>query len=303
MNIDQAKTIPIADILGQLNIQPRKTSPDKLLYLSPIRKEKTPSFWVYLKPNRWHDYGIGQGGDPVDLICAYLRYIREDHTVVDALRWITNMHNTPYAFAPVYIDAPAEEDDHCLSLKKVGPIEHVGLVHYVHKRGIPTPVANMHLKQVHVRNKRTGKSFFALGFDNEEGGYELRNPFFKGSLGRKSVSFIRGTDPQANGIHIFEGAIDYLSAVAQLKGERFKGDTIVLNSLSCLKQLLPYVHNYGYRTAYTWLDNDTAGKTATRTLGEFFKTQVDLTHKCMNRLYAPHKDVNAWHMHQLGLTL
>jgi len=302
MNIDQAKEIPIAEILSRLGIEPHKTSNGKLLYLSPVRHEKTPSFYVYLKENRWHDFGDGRGGDPVDFAQAYLKFTREADTVSDALRWIKNMGMGPYEFAPVY-EEPVVEDEPSLVLKKAGLIQHIGLIHYLEKRGIPLKLAHQHLKQIHVRNKRTGKSFFALGIDNEEGGYELRNPFFKGSLGPKAITFIRGQQPKPEGLHLFEGVFDYLSAVAQTKGSGFKGDTIILNSLSCLKQIVPYVQDYGYRIAYSWMDNDPAGKQATASLGEFFKTQADLTHKRMNRIYAPHKDVSAWHMHNLGLTL
>jgi hypothetical protein len=51
------------------------------------------------------------------------------------------------------------------------------------------------------------------------------------------------------------------------------------------------------------MDNDTAGEKATALLKDFFKMQEGLTHQPMNKLYAPHKDVNAWHMHQLKLSL
>ena len=302
MNIDQAKAIPIAEILSKLNIQPRKTNPDKLLYLSPIRQEKTPSFWVYTKTNRWHDFGDGSGGDLIDLVQAYLKFTREEYTVSDALRWIKNMGATSYDFAPVFAEPPTKAET-SLVLKTSKPIQHLGLVHYLEKRGIPLDIARQHLKEIHVRNQRTKKSFFALGFPNEEGGFELRNPFFKGSLGAKSISFIRGKKVKPESIHLFEGFMDYLSAVSQSKGKDFKGDCIVLNSLSCLKDATPYIHNYGYRIAYSWLDNDQAGQKATQSLSEYFKTQADLVHKCMNQVYAPHKDVNAWHMHTLGLTL
>ena len=171
------------------------------------------------------------------------------------------------------------------------------------KRGIPLELARQHLKEIHVRNPGTGKRFFALGIPNEEGGHELRNPFFKGTLGAKAITFIRGKRPKPDSIHLFEGVFDYLSAVAQRKGNGFQGDTIILNSLACLKQAIPYIHDYGYRTAYTWLDNDPAGETATAALAEFFQTQSELTHRRLNHLYAPHKDVNAWHMHSLGLAL
>ncbi|GAB4002110.1 toprim domain-containing protein [Spirosoma daeguense] len=303
MNIDQAKQIPIAEILAQLNIHPRKSNGDKQLYLSPIRKEKTPSFWSYLRTNRWYDYGIGQGGDPVDLVCAYLKYHKEDYTVTDALRWLSHIIGGHYKFAPFPVEPYIEANDSSLALKSAKIIQHKALINYLHKRGIPLALANHHLKEIHVRNKRTHKSFFALGLSNEEGGYELRNPFFKGTLGTKAISFIRGRELKPDSIHIFEGFMDYLSAITQLAGKGFKGDTIILNSLSCLKQIQPYIQGYGYRTAYTWLDNDTAGKDGTQALFDFLRTQADLTHKCMNRIYFPHKDVNAWHMHTLNLTL
>lgn len=303
MNIHDAKAIPIAQILSQLDIHPKRTTPHRLLYLSPVRLEKTPSFCVYLKTNRWHDYGDGRGGDPVDLVCAYLKFCREACTVSDALRWINNMGVAPYQFRPIERDQDTIPDAPRLVLKTRKPIGHLGLIHYLEKRGIPLAIAHRHLTQIYVRNQNTQKSFFALGFANEEGGYELRNPFFKGCLGAKAISFIRGTEPKPDSIHLFEGFMDYLSAVAQLNGNRFKADTIVTNSLSCLKQALPYIQNYGYRTAYTWLDNDLAGEKATAALAEFFKTQSELSHLPMNKFYAPHKDVNAWHMHQRNLTL
>ena len=302
MNIHDAKEIPIVEILSRLSIHPRKTNPGKHLYLSPVREEKTPSFYVYLKTNRWHDFGDGRGGDPVDLARAFLKFTREADTTADALRWIKNIGLGPYEFKPVHHESP-EPEEPSLILKKAKPLQHLSLLHYLEKRGIPLDLARQHLKEIDVKNQRTGKSFFALGFDNEEGGYELRNPFFKGSLGPKAMSFIRGREPKPDSIHLFEGYFDYLSAIAQFDGKGFKGDAIVLNSLSCLKQVAPYIQGYGYRIAYSYFDNDKAGHTATASLAEFLQTQNDLTHKRMNRLYAPHKDVNAWHMHTLNLTL
>lgn len=302
MNIDQAKAIPIAQILHNLAIHPRRTSPEKSLYLSPIRKENTPSFWVYTKPNRWHDYGIGQGGDAIDLAQAYLKFTREDHTVSDALRWLSNIGLAPIELPSFYPD-PLPKSDPELLLKDKKPIQHLGLVQYLHKRGIDPELARLYLKEIHVRNRQTRKSFFALGLANVEGGYELRNPFFKGSLGPKAISFIRGSRPKPDSIHLFEGSMDYLSALMQANVRHFNGDTIVLNSVTGLPEAIAYIRNYGYRRAYSWLDNDKAGQTATDTFAAFVRTQADLTHKAMNRLYAPHKDVNAWHMHQRHLTL
>lgn len=304
MNIDQAKAVAIVEILTRLGVHPKRTTNLKSLYLSPLRKEKTPSFWVDTKTNRWHDYGDGRGGDVIDLAAAYLQFTREANTVSDALRWIKNMGVAPFEITPIYANTDdSAKSDSVLILKTKKPVQHLGLIHYLEKRGIPLEIFNRHLKEVRVHNTHTQKNFSALGFPNEEGGFELRNPFFKGCLGSKAVSFMRGREPKPDSIHLFEGFMDYLSAITQLNGKEFKGDAIVLNSLSCLKQAIPYMQNYGYRMAYSWMDHDEAGAKAKNVLTEFCQTEADLKHIPMNKIYAPHKDVNAWHMHKLNLTL
>ena len=100
-------------------------------------------------------------------------------------------------------------------------------------------IARRHLKELRVQNTRTNKYFTALGFANEEGGYDLRNPFFKGCLRPKAISFIRGKVPKPEGVHLFEGVMDYLSAICQLRGNDLADDAIILNSLSCFKQADP----------------------------------------------------------------
>lgn len=301
MNIEQAKAIPLADILTLLRREPTYQRGHRLRYFSPLRDEKTPSFDVDTRQNLWYDHGEGIGGDGISLVCAYLKSTREAHTVSDALRWIKNMAGNDYVMPPpnVYEHVRPEPS---LVLKSDKPIQHLGLVHYLKKRGVPLELAKRHLREIHVRNKDTGKGFFALGFPNEDGGFELRNPFFKGSLAPKAISFIRGSRPKPQSIHVFEGFMDCLSAMTLAPDWQLAGDAIVLNSLSCLKQIVPYAQNYGYRLAFTWMDNDKAGEKATATLGDFFKTEAGLLHKPMNALYVPHKDVNAWHTHKLGLT-
>lgn len=150
-------------------------------------------------------------------------------------------------------------------------------------------------------NKQTNKTFFALGLKNEEKGYEYRNLYFKGCVRKKSITFVRGETPKPPAIHIFEGFMDFLSVIAQHEGKRLKHDAIILNSLSQIKEAIAYIKGYGYERAYTWLDNDDAGKMATAAFAEFFKTEDNLIHQPMNKHYAPYKDVNAAHMAKLGL--
>ncbi len=302
MNIEQAKLLPLALILEKIGCKPTAEKPQRAVYLSPLRAEKTASFHVHTGKNFWYDFGLGKGGAVIGFVCAYLESQHEACTVPDALRWLKNMTGNAPAIAPVKtIELVAEGAKLVIREKK--QVKHPALVQYLNKRRIPLAIGQHYLEEVSVFNTETRKTFFALGLQNEDAGYEIRNPFFKGSAGPKSITFIRGTTPKPEGINIFEGSFDYLSLIAYRNGEPFDDDTIILNSLSCLKKATPYIQNYGYRIAYTWMDNDTAGQNATIAWADYFKTQDCLTHKPMNELYAPHKDINAWHMHKLGLSL
>lgn len=298
MNIDHANKIPVAQILEKLPNQPKRIKANKLLYLSPLHTKTAILLEVDTKTNRWYDHGYGIGGSPVELVCAYLKSTLEAHTELDALRWLANMAVSPDKPMPVCasIDAttPAHTD---LELRAKGPIQHAGLIHYLEKHGVPLRIAQRVLKEVRVRQTKTKKSFLVLGFPNEDSGLELSNPFFTGCLGPQAISFIRARTPSPTSIHLFKNVLDYLSVITQLQGQGLTGDTIVLNAMSCLKQALSYIQNYGYRVAYSWLDNDSVGQEATTDLTEFCRTEAGLTHTPMNKLYVPHQDVNAWHMH------
>ena len=56
-----------------------------------------------------------------------------------------------------------------------------------------------------------GKPYFAIGFPNTAGGYEVRNPFFKGCVAPKDITHIRQQGVPRNMCYLFEGFMDYLS--------------------------------------------------------------------------------------------
>ncbi|WP_202406108.1 toprim domain-containing protein [Hufsiella ginkgonis] len=296
----------MAEILDKLNIVPTNDKGNDVWYLSPFRNEKTASFHVSRKKNKWYDFGERVGGDVVGFVCKYLEFCGEPHSVSDALRLLRKMWGSqaisltlPQRKTPT---EEAEEAEPALRLKKVEPLTKMGLGNYLEKRGIPLDVAKRHLFQIRVHNKKTDKCFRTLGFKNEDDGWELRNPFFKGVLGPKTITAIpREQNTKLEAIHIFEGFLDLLSAIAQMKGKGFKHDVIVLNSIACIPKALPYIQGYGYKVIYTWMDNDDAGSKATEIFAEFAKTEEGLLHKPMNDLYKPHKDVNEWWMAKQGL--
>ncbi len=301
MNIEQANGIPMSVILKNLGVTLDKEKPHEDWYLSPFRKERTASFKVCKKTNKWYDHGEGLGGDVVNFACAFLTHTKQDSTPHDALRWIKIMSGSAAGIVPVFIPSDSNEDGkiHAYSIEDVSKIR---LINYLASRGISLAVAREYLCQVNLRNGNTGKSFYALGFKNEKGGYELRNRIFKGGLKPKSISFIRpNLEGKMKTLHMFEGFMDFLT-IKEIQPDRFKeADTIVLNSVSNLHRATPYIDNFGYSTIHSWMDNNPAGEKAKDNLAAFIKTQESLLLKPMNDVYAGHEDVNAWHMHNLGL--
>ena len=134
-----------------------------------------------------------------------------------------------------------------------------------------------------VYYKVSGKCFFALGFQNDAGGWELRNPYFNGCFAPKAITTIKGTD--SHKLQFFEGFIDFLSW-RKLHPE-VQDDSIILNSLTLLPKLIPTLHPYPIIESR--LANDEAGDRATKQLFD-----AGLPVKDMRACYAPYKDINEY---------
>ncbi len=80
MNIQEAKTIRLADYLQSLGYSPVKQQGNNLWYKSPFRQETEASFKVSVEHNLWFDYGLGRGGNIIalaqELYCSdYVPYL------------------------------------------------------------------------------------------------------------------------------------------------------------------------------------------------------------------------------------
>lgn len=300
MNIKQALEVPLPRVLEILGCKSKPRKGHRQFFYSPFRNERTPSFSVNLYSNKWHDFGEGIGGDVITLVCNHLKNSGVSYTVSDALRWLNNMTGS---YEPIRLSRPVDvaPQEPALAITNNTDLNLVGLIQFMIKRGIPLHIGVKYTKQLRVKNSNTGNSFYAIGFQNEDRGWELRNPSFKACVSPKAPSFVRGIIPKPNDVHVFEGFFDFLSIVSRTVHGKLDGDAIVLNSISCLDQGLAYIKNYGYTSLYSYMDNDATGKKAIKKLSAFVETQEGLVHKPMNRIYSEFKDVNAWHMADLGL--
>ncbi len=126
------------------------------------------------------------------------------------------------------------------------------LLNYLADRGIPRDIAQRYCEQVDYTLH--GKRYYAIGFENNAHGYELRNPFFKGAYPPKNITHIANGNPRCN---VFEGFIDFLSA--ERLGYNDGNDSVVLNSVVKISTRQSLICNI-IRWCYPIFDNDVAGR-------------------------------------------
>ena len=277
MQLHDIKQFSIVDYLAQTGYKPKLSKGVNYWYCSPLRSELTPSFKVNAERNQWYDFATGDHGDIIDLVCAL-----QHCTTAEAMRQLAALKGVRLApsfsfggTTPVRSQAPSME------LISVQAVKHPKLLLYLTERGLQRSDTSLFLSEVYYRVSE--KCFFALGFPNDAGGWELRNPYFKGCFAPKAITTIKGTD--SHKLQLFEGFMDFLSW-RKLHPEG-QDDSIILNSLTLLPKLIPTLHPYPIIEGL--LDNDEAGDRATKQL-----IDAGIPVKDMRACYAPYKDINEY---------
>lgn len=245
----------------------------------------------------------GPSKELIAAVCNYLANAGESATEADARRWIKNMAGQAPRVAAIVPAVEITDEEKSRFVERIQEIQNPLLISHLEGLGINETLAARYLKQIKICNRNNRDSFFALGFANENKGWTFYNPFVEGFVGKRYISFIRGTRPKPDNINIFKTDRDFMCAIAAWNdGRPLIGDSIILNCYSNLPKVTPYIAGYGYRAAFSWMDNDPLGMQATTSLNEFFKTQENLIHMPMNPLYAQHGGVIDWNKEKIGLT-
>lgn len=272
MNIDEIKQISMVDFLNQLGYKPVKRDSKGLWFLSPLRSERNPSFHVNPKKNVWYDFGCGSGGDIFTLageLSGATDFIKQAQFIADKMRMPIERPYKPEPFNP----------EPTFSNVEICKLEHPALLKYLADRGIPRDIAQQYCVQVNY--ELHGKKYYAVGFENAEHGFELRNPFFKGSFPPKAITHLAKGNARCC---LYEGLIDFLSA--EKLGFNDCNDVLVLNSVANLGKAIPLLQDYSVMLCF--FDNDAAGQAAYARLEKEFGTKV-----CdKSSLYPNHKDLN-----------
>ena len=158
------------------------------------------------------------------------------------------------------------------------------------KGGNIIALAKRECKELHFTNN--GRPFFAIGFPNMAGGYEVRNSFFKGCIAPKDITHIRQQGEPREKCLVFEGFMDYLSFLTlRMKNcptmpDLDRQDYVILNSTVNVPKAIDVL--YPYERIHCMLDNDKAGYEATRAIELEYSYRVrDFSHN-----YRGYSDLN-----------
>ena len=274
MNTKQAKKVQIVSYLQEMNVSAVRFAKNKAFYISPFRKEKDASFKVDTNLNLWYDYGLGKGGNIIDL-CMLI-----NKTDVKGALQILAGFTQSQSFS--FFNSKKEPTKPSIKIKHTQGIQNKALVQYLQSRNIHISTAKLYLKEVYY--KVENKQYFALAFKNDKGGFELRNKYFKGATSPKYYTTIKGTENKH--LNIFEGVYDFLSALSYFNTDKTKNTSIILNSTANTNKVLKELDKY--ETVFLFLDNDNIGIETVKLLSEKHK-------KVINRatiIYPKHKDFN-----------
>ena len=169
MNINEIKKIKLADYLQSLGYTPIKQQGRSLWYKSPLRNETDASFKVNTELNQWYDFGIGKGGN----IIALAAELYHSENVAYLLERIAE--RTPYIRPASFSFGEQKAHNSSFQGVQVGELASPALIDYLRGRGINIELAKRECKE--LRFEHNGKPYFAIGFPNISGGYELLRPY------------------------------------------------------------------------------------------------------------------------------
>lgn len=275
MNCKQFNSIKLEEVLASLGHLPTKQNEKEAWYLNPFGTETQASFKLDKKLNLWYLHSEGIGGNNTDFMMKF-----QNISVKEVLEWAEKQNFS--SFQPQN-DIHLQKSIPNYQITEIKELQNENLKNYLYQRGLSQNIYPF-IKEVHFTIR--GEKLYAIGFENVSGGWELRNSFYKGSLLKKDISVIKLNNEnheKNKNVVVFEGFLDALSFVEMKRF--FKGDLLVMNSISLLNKTKTHLQNYS--EIHLFLDNDRAGEICKNEILKSFPEAKD-----HSEIYLLHKDLN-----------
>ena len=274
LSCERARAFPIERALAKLGHFPTKANEKEAWFLSPFRSETQASFKVSKTLNRWYDHGEGTGGNVIDLVCKMRQC-----TVKEALEFLEQDRDSFFFQQRPSFKVPMEDK---ILINEVKELTHHALRGYLKSRYILIRTGMKYVKEVHYSFKN--EDYYAIGFKNDSGGWELRNKYYKNCSSPKDITHIKNGNGK---LIVTEGVFDLLSLLSCNEILEADHDFLVLNSTAFVSKAMEIMK--GYLQIDLYLDNDQNGKRTTRKLMAPSRNFQD-----RSMLYEGFKDLNEW---------
>ncbi|MGB0861523.1 MAG: toprim domain-containing protein [Saprospiraceae bacterium] len=272
ISLEEAKkNISIVEYLAEHGFFPVGMSGKRHRFKSVFREEKEASMFVEDELGLWNDFGQG-GGSIIDLAMGIHGFSNIPKTLEHLTKFNRKFLRNPSKKLPNQ-SVLFDKQNSSLSNIRIQPLNHYVLLKYLKEvRGINEKIAKKYLRLVWYDNKQR-KNLFAIGWVNDSGSFELRSAGkqnFKAITGKKDIStIINNADVKT--AYIFEGMLDFLSALMMKNKMYLEGTVYILNTTSLVKRLIPQLEKNDFKLVHTFFDNDKGGREAENTLLSLYK--------------------------------
>lgn len=266
---DKAKQVDIIEYLKELGYEEEGGTGSYARFMSPFGNDRNPSFMVKRSTNRWTDYtgGDSVGGDIIDLVMKL-----EQISFKDAIKRLLGDKKTK--FIPRF--TPPKEVKKGVEIIGISEILDCRLIDYLEKeRKIPMNLANKYCDQLSIKfpNSKSDPEqvHVAIGFMNNECGYEIRNSYLKIAASPKTWTTIKSTPKRQ--LNVFEGFISFLSTLVHFGVDHLEGTTVIMNTLSFYTNVIEIAKDFP--ETHLYLDYGQAGHEKTMLMRSYIKGAKD----------------------------
>ncbi|MFP3592921.1 toprim domain-containing protein [Chryseobacterium sp. SIMBA_038] len=276
MNCEEAKQrISIRMLLESFSLSPAKENGRSAFYFALDREERTPSFFVDYVKNTAFDFGTGVSYDIISIV----RQINKC-SVSDALNFLENINRIVISEKH---SGSEKQVAHRYNITKVSEIQHPALIRYLKSRKVSEQ--RHWVREVHYQIK--SRAYFGVGFQNNSGGFEIRNQYAKICLGKKDITLHKNILNSENEIVVFEGFFDFLTYKKMMTDKLDYSDCLILNSVTMLFKAQNLLSDYSKISLF--LDNDTAGERSKNIIKNTYENVEDCSF-----IYRNVNDLNEW---------
>ncbi|WP_435255350.1 toprim domain-containing protein [Tenacibaculum sp. A30] len=272
INCSKAKKIDLVSYLKKQGFTPVRNTQNSVWFYSPFRNEKTSSFKVDIIKNIWYDFGEGIGGTVIDFV------MKVNNCSIKSALEILSSNNFSFHQQQEKKTTPFKPNN---SIVRVAELSNLNLINYINFRKINIEFAKRFLYQVHYTFD-SKREYYGVGFKNDCGGFEIRNNFFKGCLGKKAITTINNNSDIVSLFESWSDFLSYLTFKKLIPNENF----IILNSTALILKVPELVIDYSKIRCF--FDNDEAGNKAIKHLQE--KVSKELIDCRIH--YKNHNDLN-----------